>query len=519
MSENENMVKLTIDGREITVPAGTMILEAARSAGIDIPHFCYHPQLSLSGSCRMCFVEIEKVPKLVTSCCTPVAEGMAVSTGTPKVIEGRRSVLEFLLLNHPVDCPVCDQAGECKLQDYFIAHGLYDSRVELVEKVHKAKVIRLGDEIVLDRERCVLCVRCVRFCSEVTGSNALQLQQRGHKAEIATFRDEPIDDDYSGCLADICPVGALTSAKFRFQCRVWFLEGTDSICDGCSTGCNIRIEHYRGHIKRFLPRENPAVNSTWLCNEGRWSWRALHDTTDRVTSPMILTNGALREATWHEALTALGRLAHDASGSISGISSPRMSNEELFLFRKYIMETAGGACVDFRIDDSHALMAEMQDNLLRRRDKNPNTRGALLFGIAGDDIPLAAVRTALVVAFRQNIAKTAPELLDAIRARGAKLVLFTSKLDETAREADIVLPIAEYFETDGTFTNYEGRVQGFFKAVEAPGETREARPLLASLCGCPSSARDVRAVMRSECSAFAGFDESLLSPKGWLMDD
>ena len=232
------MPKCTIDGREIEVPAGTTVLQASLEQGIHIQHFCWHPDLPIDGNCRTCMVEIEKMPRVQIACNTVITEGMVVRTNTEKAHAAQRSSLELLLINHPIDCPVCDQAGECYLQDQYMEHGLHDSQVEIEEKVKKRKVQDLGP-IMLDAERCVLCTRCVRFEETVTGTNSLEFRNRGDHKEIGTYKGLPITHAYAGNLADVCPVGALLSKDFRFKMRVWFLKAHESICPGCSTGCNL----------------------------------------------------------------------------------------------------------------------------------------------------------------------------------------------------------------------------------------------------------------------------------------
>ena len=268
------MPKCTIDGAEVEVAPGTTVIQAALQMGIHIPHFCWHPDLAVDGNCRMCLVEVEKAPKLQIACNTVVTDGMVVHTESEKAAQAHRTTLEFLLVNHPIDCPVCDQAGECYLQDQYMDHGLHDSKVEAEEKVRKRKVVDLGP-IMLDAERCVLCSRCLRFEREVTGTNSFEFVNRGDHTQIATFENRPIEHNYAGNLADVCPVGALLSHDFRFKMRVWFLEETPSVCPGCSTGCNITIDHRDGEVHRLRPRRNVEVNKSWMCDIGRQEYREI----------------------------------------------------------------------------------------------------------------------------------------------------------------------------------------------------------------------------------------------------
>ncbi|HEX2441295.1 MAG TPA: 2Fe-2S iron-sulfur cluster-binding protein, partial [Methylomirabilota bacterium] len=267
------MPKVTIDGKEIEVPAGTNLIEAARQLGIEVPHYCYHPGLSIAGQCRLCMVDIEKTPRPTIACNTQATDGMVVHTDTERVKQSRRSMMEFHLVNHPLDCPVCDQAGECWLQIYYMKHGLYDPRMT-DEKVHKPKAVPLGPHVMLDAERCILCSRCVRFCDEVTGTGELGIFHRGDHSEIGLFPGRDLTNNYSANVVDICPVGALTDRDFRFQVRVWYLDTAKSICTGCARGCNIDVHvnrrrppHAEGRrVARLKPRYNADVNAWWLCD-------------------------------------------------------------------------------------------------------------------------------------------------------------------------------------------------------------------------------------------------------------
>ena len=271
------MPTLTINGMTVDVPQGTTILNAAKEVGVEIPHYCYHPKLSIAGNCRMCLVEVEKFPKLQIACNTIVTDGMVVKTDTEKVRQAVTGVLEFLLIHHPIDCPICDQAGECGLQIYYMKYGLHKSRYAVEDKVHKKKVQDIGGQIILDAERCILCSRCIRFLQEVTGTGELEFFQRGDHSEISIFPGRPLDNRYTGNLADICPVGALTSKDFRFKCRVWFLRGAQSICPGCANGCNVEAYYKEQILYRLKPRQNDEVNRTWMCDPGRLEYKKANE--------------------------------------------------------------------------------------------------------------------------------------------------------------------------------------------------------------------------------------------------
>lgn len=305
MSENQNtspsnLVSLTIDGIEVSVAPGTKLITAAEQAHKSIPHFCYHPGLSIAGQCRMCFVEIEGMPKLATACSTPVAPGMKVHTQSEKVKAGQNSTLEFTLLNHPLDCPICDRGGECKLQDYTYDYGLPSSRL-VDDKRHLEKAYALGDTIVLDQERCILCTRCVRFSSEVDGRAQLVVNGRGNTNVIDVFEDKPFDSPFSGNVVDLCPVGALTAKDYRFVARPWELVKHDGVCTSCSMGCNVELHTKHRHagiprpdgkppipeLVRLMPKENLNVNEWWMCDRGRWGYHYHNDLQNRMTNPLM----------------------------------------------------------------------------------------------------------------------------------------------------------------------------------------------------------------------------------------
>ncbi|HXH28432.1 MAG TPA: 2Fe-2S iron-sulfur cluster-binding protein, partial [Candidatus Polarisedimenticolia bacterium] len=269
-------VSLLIDGRPVVVRKGTTVLQAAATIGIQVPHYCYHPGLTIAGNCRMCLIEIEKVPKLQIGCATTVAQGMVVKTTTERVKTVREGIMEFLLINHPLDCPICDQAGECRLQQYEADYGAGASRF-IEEKVHWPKRYDIGPRVVFDAERCIKCTRCIRFCDEISKSHELSLFQRGDHAIIGTFPGRPLDNPYSGCTVDVCPVGALTWKGFRFKARVWFLKDVPSVCAGCARGCSVNVATFRNVIHRMTPRENPEVNAYWICDAGRTSFHTLYE--------------------------------------------------------------------------------------------------------------------------------------------------------------------------------------------------------------------------------------------------
>ena len=340
-----DQITLTINGQSVTVPKGTLILDAAKSIGIDIPIFCSHPKMAPVAVCRMCLVEVEKMPKLQPACAVYVAEGMAVKTTTEQVGKYQKGVLEFLLINHPLDCPICDKGGECPLQDQTFQYGPGASRFDF-QKAHFDKVVPLSDKIVLDRERCILCWRCTRFSEEISGERELALIQRGVHTIIGTFNDEPAQSNYQGNWTEICPVGALTSRQYRFVSRPWDLDRTASVCPGCSMGCNIQLDARSNRIGRFQSRENLAVDDGWLCDVGRFSFPNFQRTTqDR---PQIRRDGKLEQASYDEAIAVAADALKQAGRQAAGWASPAASNEELFLFRRLFREVLESPNLDHR---------------------------------------------------------------------------------------------------------------------------------------------------------------------------
>jgi NADH-quinone oxidoreductase subunit G len=325
-----DLVTLTIDGREVQVPKGTLVVEAAKQVGIQIPVFCYHPKLKSVGACRMCLVEIEKMPRLQTACTSPVGEGMVVNTKSDQVIAAQTGVIELLLANHPLDCPICDKGGECPLQDNTFNFGLGVSRFT-EEKRHVEKAFPLSDRILLDRERCIMCYRCVRFHQEIPGDEALAAIDRGGRTVIGTLEGETYDSNFSGNTIDICPVGALTSRQYRFRARPWDLDRTPSVCAGCAVGCNTEVHSRRGDVLRLVPRENLEVNDEWLCDAGRFD--SLPPLPERrQLEPRVRGEAGLETATWEVALDRAAEVIRRNGSRIA--AGPQVSNEALWVLNK-----------------------------------------------------------------------------------------------------------------------------------------------------------------------------------------
>src|SRR5256886_314 len=462
MAVQTDQVTLTIDGQSVTVPKGTLILDAAKAINIDIPIFCSHPKMAPVAVCRMCLVEVEKMPKLQPACAVYAAEGMVVKTTTEQVAKYQKGVLEFLLINHPLDCPICDKGGECPLQDQTFQYGPGASRFEF-QKAHFDKSVPLSDKIVLDRERCILCWRCTRFSEEISGERELALIQRGVHTIIGTFNDEPAQSNYQGNWTEICPVGALTSRQYRFVSRPWDLDRTASICPGCSMGCNIQLDARSNRIGRFQSRENLAVDDGWLCDAGRYSFPQFQRTAqDR---PQIRRDGKLERVTYDEVI-AFTADALKASGQVAGWASPAASNEELFLFQRLFREVLASPNLDHRsavLED-----AEPDDMTLPIADIERCDQVVVL----GDQDVIDAAPVLHLRLFKSQrkglqVTKVGGAAVAEAVAR-LPLVIFhrfkPSPLDEVAH---VIIPGHAFTEKDGTVTNMEGRVQRILKGIDA----------------------------------------------------
>jgi len=520
------MPTLEIDGKKIEVEDGLTVIQAADQLGVEIPHYCWHPGLSIAGNCRMCLVEIEKSPKLQIACNTRVTEGMVVHTTSEKTKVAQKAVLEFLLINHPIDCPVCDQAGECKLQEYYMDYDRQRSRMPLEAKVKKGKAIPIGQHVMLDQERCILCARCTRFCDEITHTSELGIYERGDHCRIELAPGKTLDNPYSMNVIDICPVGALTSKDFRFKARVWYLERTDSVCGACANGCNTEIYHREGRIFRFQPRANLDVNQYWLCDAGRLSWSGLQGES-RLLQPLAREATGFVPTNWTGALSGVATRLRDAAarrpGGVAIVVSAEASNEEIALARR--LGTTLGATVT---GVSWSPPDAFHDDFLVKADKNPNTRGLALQGLATDTQAAEGVLATIEAGTLQALVLVRTDLtrwLDRARVERALeavpyLVVLDSDRRDVAAYADVVLPIGTYAESDGTFTNHADRVQRFRTAVASPGEARPGwhalGDLVTSLGGdaAPASADAAFAALAAEGGAFAGLDYDLLAGHG-----
>jgi NADH-quinone oxidoreductase subunit G len=462
------MTKITIDGKELEVDPKLTVIQAAAQNGIHIPHFCWHPKLSVAGNCRICLVEVERMPKLVIACATQVAEGMVVKTKSEKVVKARNSVMEFLLIYHPLDCPICDEAGECKLQDYAYKYSIGTSRFQ-EDKVHKPKRVELGPHVLLDVERCIMCSRCIRFSEEIAHQSALTFTERGTHVVLTTFPGTQLDNPYSMNVVDICPVGALTSRDFRFKARVWEMSSTDSICVGCARGCNTHVWVRNNEILRLTPRKNEEVNSNWMCDDGRLNSFKSVASEKRLNGPLIRKDGVKVEVGWDEAISkVVSELRTYRKHEIAGIASAYATNEDNYIFTRFIKEVIGSKNIGFL---SHG-QSGSEDDLLIRADKTPNSLGALSVGAAGENktvgidhilkgISDGTIKVLYVL--EDNIAAD-PKIAEVLKNL-EMLVVHSSVRNETTAKADIVLSASTFAEKHGTMTNFNGRVQRIQPAV------------------------------------------------------
>jgi NADH-quinone oxidoreductase subunit G len=462
-------VTLTVDGKPVTVPKGTNVLEAAKLLGNDISAFCYHPGLSIAACCRQCLVAIEKNPKLQPSCQTTVSEGMAVHTTDKQSTLARKQQLEFTLVNHPIDCPICDKAGECTLQKLYFDHDNANSRVD-TPKVHKAKVVDVGPHIVLDQERCILCTRCIRVCDEVAHKTQLTMAHRGDHEVLTTAPGEQLDNPYSINTVDVCPVGALTSKDFRFTMRAWELDATPSVCNGCATGCNIEIHHQSERAWRLVPRHNDAVNKYWMCDEGRFTYHELRE--QRLAVPTL--DGL--PATWERALAAAGvRLtaALKDPATVAVVLSATASNEDNFALARLAQAWKVAVYLGAR-----PAQPDRADDILRDADVNPNSAGVAAItsalGLAikstaelESGLGTGAIRALVVLGHDLPIGATAEGRLRELDA----LVVIATHERGPAAAASIGLPMAAWAERSGTITNRQGKVQRMHGAFPGPGQS------------------------------------------------
>ena len=524
-----DLVNVQINGVWHKFPKGTRMIEACRQAGDLVPHYCYHPKLSSPGNCRMCLVEmgmpprptpgqepakdehgmpvIQWMPRPVIACANTVSEGLGIRTEGKLSEECRRGVMEFLLINHPLDCPICDQAGECRLQEFSVEHGNGQSRFR-EEKVKKPKNVDIGPRVRLDDERCIMCSRCIRFSAEIVDDPVLGFTERGSHTTLTVHPGKRLENNYSLNTVDICPVGALTSNDFRFQQRVWFLKETKSICTGCGRGCNMEISSRERTIYRQTPRENNDVNSTWMCDRGRLDFHFVNSEY-RLTQPLVKKAGKHQAATWKEAIESVAQgVAGVPAEQIAVIASARMTNEELYL-AKALIKALGVSQFDVvpRIREA--------DNYLLTADVNPNSNGVRAVwgtepGEKLDQIvaDITEGKIKVVLALGENLLK-----LGLTKVALCKLKFLASShilANATAELSHVVLPGAAYAEKRGSMINVTGRLQRLNMAVAVPGEAHDDWEILRDLILAVSGSNGIHTVddvfkrMASENEIFQG---------------
>lgn len=459
------MPTLTIDEKSVEFKQGQTIIEAALNSGIDIPHFCYHPKLSISGNCRICLVEVEKMPKLVIACSTLASDGMVVHTKSNKTLDARNAVMEFILINHPLDCPICDEAGECKLQEYAFDHGKGESRFDEI-KVRKEKRVQIGPRIKFDAERCISCSRCIRFSDEVAKANQLTFVKRGDRVTITTFPGESFDNPYTLNTVDICPVGALTNQDFRFKSRVWEMSSTNSICTGCSRGCNTEIWVRDNKILRLTPRHNEDVNSFWMCDHGRLNTFKHVNSESRIEGAYLRKENGLIKVNWENAIyeTAL-LLKKYKSNEIGLIGSAFATNEDNFLLNKLSKQLN----TENPFILNHVIPGD-KDDILIREDKTPNSFGAVLCGgqqLNSSDKLFDLIKEKKIKALyvmEDDIASLSEELNEALKSIEL-LIVHSTNFNKTTGLAHVIFGSSTYAEKHGTMVNFQGRIQRIRPAV------------------------------------------------------
>ncbi|MEL0179009.1 MAG: molybdopterin-dependent oxidoreductase [Deltaproteobacteria bacterium] len=483
------MPSFELDGKTVEFEPGEKILSAAMRAGIQIPHYCYHPGMSVVATCRMCMVDVidmgngRPAPKLQTSCSMDAVEGMKVETMNEKVKDAKELVMEYLLINHPLDCPICDQSGECVLQDYSFEFGSGKSEMEYSKRVYGWRDI--GTFVALERNRCIHCTRCDRFTREITGTNEFGMFNRGHELTVDTYSDRPMTNQFQGNMADICPVGAITEKEFRFKRRVWKLKKTPSICVGCSTGCNVTIEYDKNEVFRLKPRDNPDVNKWWMCDQGRLTYKDLNIRENRIAYPLGKTAEGFQEISWENAFSAIREKISElqpTSNEVIGLVDTHASNEELYLFKKLLKEGFDSDQLFFPDLEWEQPVSDFFINSLITSDKSPNRAGARMLGLKGaksseevtSKIPTG---TKVLLVFGkpfedENLLSQAGNIPLVIN-----IAAWQSGWSETA---DVTLPGRLHSEKDATYTNKAGRVQRVNTAIRAFHKTR---PDWMILCG------------------------------------
>jgi NADH-quinone oxidoreductase subunit G len=512
------MVTLTIEGRTAVVPEGTSIIEAAKTVGVLIPHYCYHPGLPVAGVCRMCLVDVEKFPKLAPACATTVMEGQVVHVHNEKARTARTGVLEFLLINHPLDCPVCDQAGECELQDYTFQEGRAESRYEEPKRFNPVE--DFGGDVMYVPNRCILCTRCVRFMTEVADDPVLNVSERGDRAFIGKAPGHDLTNEWAGNVVDLCPVGALLSKDFLNKARAWELDRSASICTGCSQGCNITVETRDNTVVRLKPRSNDDVNMYFMCETGRLDYRWINR-RDRLDQPQVRSaDGSLPVVDWEVALDAAANALRGRRVHV--LASPNASNEALFLAER--VRAASGGQGWYRVSYGHEAPLPGVPDLSLRAERAANATGARLLGyheLSG--APTVGANDAVLIVDDTLEQQVTDALLQALRSAAVLVHAGTTLPAAIADRVQVTLPLANHTEEEGTFTNLRGRVQRFLQSRTAPGLARPSWYVLADLTerlglttalGQPAHVFDALALAHAP---FAGLRHAALGLRGRLV--
>ena len=472
------MAKVTIDGTEVDVQDGINCIEAAKAADVHVPHFCYHPSLTVVGQCRMCLVEVEGMPKLQAGCATPVKDGMKIHVWSEKVEKARKGQMEFLLINHPLDCPICDKAGECPLQDYSFNYGSVNSRYGEFKRTYPGMDrTAIGPHVVQNMNRCIHCTRCIRFVDEITETKELAFFRRGASTEVGVYPGTPLDNWMSACVTDVCPTGALTTREFRFESRVWNLDSVESVCNGCDVGCNIFIGYRSGQVFRYRPRVNPEVNDHWLCDYGRFSYEKYD--TDRVVVPKVRQDDYLGISTWNESLDAMEMAIESAvqgGGKMVAIASANMTNEEAFLANRLLKEKLG-ATIGVMVDSIGPIKMKSRSEWHLGTQGGPNFRGVQsVVGANGADVDALMTSGAegvdVLYICDASFSDRASDPAVVANLRKAKFLIVHSwdanhPLNDVA---DVLLPGTILAEKEGAFTNLQNTVQKIHQAYPPKGQ-------------------------------------------------
>ncbi len=515
----QDLVTVTIEGVQVSVPKGTALIEAAKQAGVLIPHYCYHPSLPAPAVCRMCLVEVEKAPKLVPACVTTVADGQVVHVDSPKAKDARQSVLEFLLINHPLDCPICDQAGECELQDYVFQEGRAGTRYAEYAKRYNP-VEDFGPDVLYVPNRCILCTRCVRFMESVAEEPVLNVSERGDRAYIGISEEQLLDHAWAGNVVDLCPVGSLISKDFLHKARVWDLDKTASVCPGCTQGCNITIDTRDDVVVRLRPRPNLEVNRHFICDYGRMNYRWMNR-GDRVEAPLVREGKRLAAVDWDTALDRFGQLLRGTDGPVVILASGRASTESLGLVLRLVRERTVTAAVQVPMGEEAPLAGI--PGLALRRERAPNLAGAELLGYNADWAgALARVRGAAVTIVLD--ADLSPADVAVLAAAPGMVVVLATVFDDTISNAQIVLPITNMAEENGTYVNRDHRIQRYSEAKAQPGMARPAWWVAGEvLLGpgpdptAPSTAEEAFALLGDTWPVFSGLTHADLGYTGRVL--